>query len=104
MQCAPRGIGDRAFSVAEPRPWHSLSTDLKLLRDRQTLKAYLDNLSFCTDTRKQILLLWSSCRGRNTKFALIVVTFGLNISSAWFSNEAIYQRQRRTLLLSPVSV
>jgi len=37
-----RQIGDRAFSVAAPRAWNRLLTDLKLLRSfRRQLKAFL---------------------------------------------------------------
>ena len=41
----PRRIGDRAFSVAAPRAWNRLPTELKLLRStdlfRRDLKTFL---------------------------------------------------------------
>jgi len=51
-----RRIGDRAFSVAAPRAWNSLPTELKLLRSTDSfcldLKTFLFDLF--TDTRIQI--------------------------------------------------
>jgi len=40
-----RKIGDRAFSVAAPRAWNRLQTDLKLLRSTASFKSKLEEFS-----------------------------------------------------------
>jgi len=41
-----RKIGDRAFSVAAPRAWNRLVTDLKLLRSTASFKSKLKSCLF----------------------------------------------------------
>ena len=70
-------IGDRAFSVAAPRAWNRLPTELKLLRStdlfRRDLKTFCFILSTGTKIRSDsVMRRWSFSSGRNTSASVTV--------------------------------
>ena len=69
-------IGDRAFSVAAPRAWNRLLTDLKLLRSfRRQLKAFCSSLPMNSGIQTGdcfVMRPRSPSRGRNTNTAVTV--------------------------------
>ena len=70
-------IGDRAFSVAAPRAWNRLLTELKLLRStdsfRRDLKTFLFHSVYGHQIRvDSVMRPRSSSRGRNTNASVTV--------------------------------
>ena len=77
-----RQIGDTSFSVAAPRTWNRLPTELKLLWTRDSflhdLKTFLFHSVYGKQDMDRLCDGWSSCTGRNTS-ASVTVTVSCNI-------------------------
>ena len=68
-------IGDRAFSVAAPRVWNRLPTELKLFMQLSTFRRHLKSVLF--RMAYDVMHLRADCRRRTTNSA-VTVTAGLH--------------------------